>query len=98
MTMLTATTLLRGAGDGVLLRVPSVARLLGVPIEQRLALLRWLHDQQLIADPMYAGPLQDRPTSLTIDGEQLAAAIRAALANGGLPFTAEHLQRLEVPA
>lgn len=96
--MLTAEALLRGAGDGVLLRPPAVARILGVPIEQRLALLRWLNDQQLVADPLYAGPLQDRPAALTIHGEQLAAGIRTALASGGLPFTAEHLQRLEVPA
>lgn len=91
--MLTAEALLRGAGDGVLLRPASVARLLGVPIEQRLALLNWLNDQQLIRDPLYVGPLQDRPAALTIHGEQLAAAIRTALNGPGLPFVATNIPR-----
>lgn len=96
--MLTIQRLLAGDAAGVLLRPPSVARILGVPIEQRLALLNWLNDQGLIADPMFSGPLADRPAALTIHGEQLAAAIRTALNGPGLPFAAEHLQRLEVPA
>lgn len=93
MTMLTAETLLAGDADGVLLRPASVARLLGTPIEQRLALLRWLNDQQLIRDPLFSGPLADKPQALTIDAEQLAAAIRTALASGGLPFSAKNLPR-----
>lgn len=98
MTMLTAETLLAGDGAGVLLRLPAVARLLGVPLLERADLLRWLVAQGLLEDHTYAGPLADKPQALTIDAEQLAAAIRTALNGPGLPFTADHLQRLEVPA
>lgn len=88
--LLNGRRLLAGDGAGVL-RVPAIARILGIPLAERGALIAWLNDRGLITAPDYTGPLQDHPTAGTVEVEALRRELLAAMAGDGLPFSAVHL-------
>ena len=84
--LLTGRKLLAGHGGG-LLRVPAVARLLGVPLAHRGELLAWIESCSLWFLPPTTGPLAANPNSGCIDCDALREALQQALAStGGLPF------------
>jgi hypothetical protein len=83
--LLTGARLLAGAGAG-LVRLPAVARLLGVSIWDRGLLLAWIEAQDLWVEPPFSGPLVDRPHAGCIDLANLRKALKKALKNGSLPF------------
>ncbi len=83
--LLTGPRLLAGHGSG-LIRVPALARVLGVPLEDRLLLLAWIEATGLWVQAPTSGPLQDAPQAGCIDLAQLRAALQQALAGPGLPF------------
>ncbi len=91
--LLTGARLMAGHGEG-LVRVPAIARLLGVPLADRGLLLAWIEEQGLWVDPPFDGPLVERPQAGCIDLARLRKALRKALAApAGLPF--RHTLELE---
>jgi hypothetical protein len=89
--LLTATRLMAGHGTG-LVRVPSIARILGVPLVERGLLLAWIERLDLWHQHPTTGPLADAPEAGTIDLADLRQALKKALKAGPLPFRADHLQ------
>jgi hypothetical protein len=89
--LLTATRLMAGHGEG-LVRVPSVARILGVPLVERGLLLAWIVALDLWVEPPTDRPLSDRPQAGCVDVATLRKALKKTLKNGALPFRADHLQ------
>jgi hypothetical protein len=83
--LLTGARLMAGHGEG-LVRVPGVARLLGVSIWDRGLLLAWIEAQDLWVEPPFAGPLVDKPQAGCIDLANLRKALKKALKAGPLPF------------
>ena len=90
-SLLTARRLMEGHGSG-LVRVPAVARILGVPLAQRAHLLAWIERSELWVQPPTSGPLALAPLAGCIDLDRLRDAIERDMARGGLPFTADHLK------
>ena len=84
-SLLTGARLMAGHGEG-LVRLPGVARLLGVSIWDRGLLLAWIEAQDLWVEPPFSGPLVDRPHAGCIDFGNLRKALKKALKNGSLPF------------
>ncbi len=89
--LLTGFRLLAGHGEG-LVRVPTVARLLGVPLMDRGLLLAWIERLDLWHQHPTNGPLADAPDAGTIDLADLRQALKKALKAGPLPFRAESLE------
>ena len=89
--LLTARRLLDGHGAG-LIRPHSIARLLGVGLQERELLLAWIVALDLWHEPPYHGPLADAPEAGTVDVDRLRVALQQAIAGPGLPFTAQYLQ------
>ena len=83
--LLTGARLMAGAGEG-LVRVPGVARLLGVPLADRGLLLAWIECLDLWVEHPTTGPLVDKPQAGCIDLGRLRMALRKALKAGPLPF------------
>jgi hypothetical protein len=90
--LLTGPKLLAGEGVG-LVRVPGVARLLGVPLLDRGLLLAWIERLDLWHQHPTNGPLADAPEAGTIDLADLRQALRKALKAGPLPFRAEYMEQ-----
>ena len=84
--LLTGARLMAGHGEG-LVRVPAIARLLGVPLADRGLLLAWIERLDLWVEHPTTGPLVDKPEAGCIDLAVLRKALRKALAApAGLPF------------
>jgi hypothetical protein len=83
--LLTGARLMAGHGDG-LVRVPAVARLLGVPLADRGLLLAWIECLDLWVEHPTTGPLVDKPQAGCIDLANLRKALKKGLKNGPLPF------------
>jgi len=90
--MITIHTLLADDPPAILLRPPGIARILGVPLMERGALLQWIEDQKLWHQPPYSGPLAEQPEAGTVAAAALAALLRRLIKKQiPLPFTAEYL-------
>jgi hypothetical protein len=83
--LLTGRKLLAGHGNG-LLRLPAVARLLGVPLSSRGQLLAWIEARGLWFVPPTSGPLSENPQAGTIDCDALREALKRQLKKGPMPF------------
>ena len=92
--LLTGPRLMAGHGEG-LVRVPTVARLLGVPLVERGLLLAWIERLDLWHQHPTNGPLADAPDAGTIDLADLRQALKKTLKAGPLPFRAEYIQELQ---
>ena len=92
--LLTGPRLMAGHGEG-LVRVPSIARLLGVPLVDRGLLLAWVEACNLWVEHPTDGPLVDHPRAGCIDLATLRQALKKALKAGPLPFRAEYIQELQ---
>jgi hypothetical protein len=92
--LLTGARLMAGHGEG-LVRVPAIARLLGVPLADRGLLLAWIERLDLWVEHPTTGPLIDRPQAGCIDLATLRKALKKCLAWGpaGLPFRTDHLEQ-----
>jgi hypothetical protein len=84
----TGEKLLAGEVHGVL-RVSNLARLLGVPLADRGALIDWVSESDLWIEPPYHD-LALLPLAGCMKAEQVAAALRKDLKR--LPFRCEQLE------
>lgn len=84
--LLTGPRLLAGQGDGFI-RFHDLARILQVPLADRLLLLAFIENRGLWLEPPTSGPLSDRPLAGCMDLNVLREALQQGLAApGGLPF------------
>lgn len=83
--LLTGPKLLAGDGTG-LIRADGVARVLGVPLADRGALIQWIDESDLWVEPPTDGPLHEKPQAGCIRLDRLRTALKSQVAWDLLPF------------